>query len=381
MHTEYGDCEIIDTLYQKIVKSPNYNYVFNKNNGFFCRWGKTMDDDPVFSPFGPEILDLEISTGECLGKCPYCYKRNGNSYGTHHMTFEEFVKIMRVMPPVLTQIAFGITDIYGNKDFFKMMEYAKQMGVIPNYTCHGLDVDDYAVQQTARLCGAVAVSIVDREKTYDAIKKFTDAGMDQANIHYVLSQQSVEDAACTIADIVNDPRLAKLNAIVFLQYKPKGRSVDKYDSIPDVGTYKYIIEMCEQAGVRYGFDSCSAPLFFKAVEGRDDMDQLIQLAEPCESFGMFSSYINCRGYYYPCSFSEGENFWRAGFDVLSMRDYQDFLKHIWHNNYLVKWRDRMMVAAQDCDCQHNGHCRFCPIFNITPCRREYVRNQNCTIDV
>jgi len=35
--------------------------------GFHGRWGKTEQDDPQFSPFGPEILDIEISVNGCKG--------------------------------------------------------------------------------------------------------------------------------------------------------------------------------------------------------------------------------------------------------------------------------------------------------------------------
>jgi hypothetical protein len=55
----------------KVVKSPGYNYLFNVKNGFFARWGKTIEDDPDFSPLGPEILDFEIST-ICNGGCSFC---------------------------------------------------------------------------------------------------------------------------------------------------------------------------------------------------------------------------------------------------------------------------------------------------------------------
>jgi hypothetical protein len=56
-------------------KSEDYNWIFNTDNGSFCRWGKTIHEDPKFSPIGPEILDLEIST-ICHGPrnipCPWC---------------------------------------------------------------------------------------------------------------------------------------------------------------------------------------------------------------------------------------------------------------------------------------------------------------------
>ena len=56
----------------KILESSDYNFVFNKENGFFARWGKNKDDDPQYGP-SPEILDLEISSGgDCMGNCKFC---------------------------------------------------------------------------------------------------------------------------------------------------------------------------------------------------------------------------------------------------------------------------------------------------------------------
>lgn len=53
-----------------MCRSPDYNYLFNLNNGYFLRWGKTEADDPEVAP-GPEILDIEITT-ICDGGCPFC---------------------------------------------------------------------------------------------------------------------------------------------------------------------------------------------------------------------------------------------------------------------------------------------------------------------
>ncbi len=56
----------------KFFRSENYNYYFNLNSGMFYRWGKKLEDDPSFSPFGPEIFDCEIST-ICNKGCSYCF--------------------------------------------------------------------------------------------------------------------------------------------------------------------------------------------------------------------------------------------------------------------------------------------------------------------
>lgn len=99
----------------KTFRSPDYNYNFNVESGYFERWGRKVEDDPDFSPFGPEIADIEISSaspddllvkymnydhnivteGGCngLGCKKFCYKGN-TSNRTIHMTIELFKEIM-----------------------------------------------------------------------------------------------------------------------------------------------------------------------------------------------------------------------------------------------------------------------------------------------
>jgi hypothetical protein len=356
---------IIESPKKKALISEHYNYVFDKETGFFARWGKTKEEDPDFSPFGPEILDLEIDSGECLGNCKFCYKCNGSGVPSKHMSLEDFKTLLEKMPKTLTQIALGITNIHSNPDFFDIMRHSKEKGVIPNYTTHGLDVDEEAVKITSELCGAVAVSIVNKNKTYDAIKKYVDAGMDQVNIHYMLSEETYERAFEIVEDMKTDERLAGMRAIVFLQYKPKGDTPDAFHSIRDPEQYKKLVNFCLEKQVNFGFDSCSAPLFLKSIEGLEREDDFVQSAEPCEGFGMFSSYINCDGEFFPCSFCEGEKGWEEGLDALNC---ESFLKDVWHSEKIKMWRDIILQSSENCDCKFSDGCRSCPIFDITSCK-------------
>lgn len=47
---------ISETPKKKLICSKEYNYRFDKETVFFARWGKTKEEDPLFSPFGPEII-------------------------------------------------------------------------------------------------------------------------------------------------------------------------------------------------------------------------------------------------------------------------------------------------------------------------------------
>src|SRR5208283_5840830 len=90
----------------KKVKSPFYNYYFRKSDGFFARWGAKKEDNPQFSPFGNEILDIEITT-ICNGvkpvegaahPCRFCYK--SNTPNGKNMSFDTFKAVLDKLPNV-----------------------------------------------------------------------------------------------------------------------------------------------------------------------------------------------------------------------------------------------------------------------------------------
>ena len=82
---------VIENESIKYLKSSDYNYAFNKKTGIFIRYGKTVDDDPDWSEFGPEIADIEIST-ICHQGCEFCYKSN-TPFG-ENMDLETFKKVL-----------------------------------------------------------------------------------------------------------------------------------------------------------------------------------------------------------------------------------------------------------------------------------------------
>lgn len=338
--------------------SDDYNYVYDRSNGNFCRWGKTKEDDPMWSP-APELLDLEISTGGCPGVggsvCRFCYKSNGPD-NPQNMTLEQFKNILNKFPKSLTQIAFGITGVQTNPDFIPMMRYAKENGITPNFTLTGSDLTDDLADEIASLVGGLAVSVYDSnpDVCYDTVKKFSDRGIRQTNIHLMVAQETIDFAKQVVRDSSKDKRLAGLNAIVLLGVKPKGRAKGHFNPL----TQKQFNNLCEgffSKGVRLGFDSCSAPKFDAFVKqsgfSENAKQTMSMFSESCEST-LFSSYINSEGLFFPCSFCECENGWEEGLNVL---EANDFVKDIWLNEKTVKWRTKLIDSAVD-------GVRTCPVF-------------------
>jgi hypothetical protein len=351
---------VTETPSIKMASGDDYHYMFNKLTGDFRRWGRTIKDDPQFSPIGPEILDLEISVNGCPNACPFCYKNNRNVEATN-MSFDMFKSIIDRFPKTLTQIAFGITGIKTNPDFVRMMEYCRSIGVIPNFTLSGIDLEPDMAKTVAKLVGALAVSAYQSDKNicYDTVKTFTDLGIKQTNIHLMVSEETLDFVYEVLRDRHNDPRLAHMNAIVFLGVKPKGRAVDGYHSL-STEKYAELVRYCLEKNLPIGFDSCSAPKFEMAVRQMANLDEsdkqtLIQCSESCES-SMFSAYINVQGEYWHCSFSERENE-QQYVDVL---DIDDFLKDLWYHPVVEKFRNDAIRTSE------NG-CRRCNVFpSINP---------------
>ena len=346
------------------MRSAWYNWIFNLKTGFFARWGCNKEDDPTYSPFGPEILDIEVST-ICNGPghpCKFCYKSN-TSQG-ENMSFETFRQIFdRITNKNLTQIAFGIGDIDSNPDLYEMFAYARGNQVIPNVTINGWRMNEYHFNMLARLCGAVAVSHYSDKECFDAVEELTSRGMEQVNIHKLLSKETLEDCHQLIDKTITDPRLKKLNAIVFLLLKPKGKR-NNLHSIDNLKDYEELFLHAQQAGVQFGMDSCSGPNLLKATEGKDLFS--IESVEPCEST-LFSLYISVSGAVFPCSFTEGQPGWEKGITVL---DEDSFLGGVWFNKRLIEWRKKILKSTVTCEgCQFQKGCRSCPEYDITICNR------------
>lgn len=350
---------LLDAPNTKVMVGDDYNYTFDKTNGNFARFGKTYDDDPNFSPVFAEIIDIEITT-KCDGAmgldgirrpCSFCYK--SNTPKGINMSFEDFKTIIDKAPKTVTQIAFGADSrAISNPDLWKMAEYSRSLGIIPNITI--AEASDEVADKLASVMGAVAVSIYDDKNVcYDTIKKLTDRKMNQINIHCMISGETYDRAVETINDMVSDPRLKGMNAIVLLSLKEKGRGVGFKHLTKD--QYNSLVNMALDKGVNFGFDSCGCRRFFDAVKDHKDYEKFKVVGEPCESL-CFSWYISAEGKSYPCSFCEEISGWEDGIDVVNAKN---LIEEVWYSKASVSFRDKLLANTNNC----HG-VRECPIYEI-----------------
>ena len=334
--------------------SLDYNFIFNQLNGFFARWGLNKEDDPFMAP-APEILDIEIST-ICHGinnkPCQFCYK--GNTGQGVNMSIETYRWIFqKINTKVLTQAAFGIGDISSNPDLEKILQHTRANGIVPNITINGARMTPYYYDMLANLCGAVSVSFYgDNSVCYNACHELLKRGV-QTNIHVLVSNETVDWCWEVLSDFKKDKRLKGLNAVVFLHLKKKGRG-SQFDKMKEKD-YNKLMNYAYKNNVKIGADTCGASYVAQYFKDKPNFEDVKKSIESCCS-GRFSGYINVKGVFFPCSFSEGEQEWVEGFDLLdeSIKDIRD----IWKNKKMDIWRDRLRKA-----CDENG-CVKCPIHEV-----------------
>ena len=351
---------VADSPEKKVIRSNDFNLLFRKDDGLTLTWGERFEDDPQWCPFGPILLDIEIST-ICTGGCKFCYKSNTAS--GKNMTAETYRQILDKMPPTVTQVALGIGSIDANPDLPAILQITRDKGIVPNITINGHSMTPDRYDLLANLCGAVAVSHYDDRICGEAVKSLRDRGLKQVNMHKLLSEETF--ASCMDICANYHEYWSNVHAVVFLLAKPKGRAKGRFRPVSQE-KFNMLVELCLSNNVPLGFDSCSCPMLFTAVKGKPEAKKIAMLAEPCESFGLFSGYISVDGIYFPCSFAEGEGDWQEGIDVVNCNS---FLEDVWYSEKVERWRAVSLNATRRCDCEMSGKCRVCPIFDLSPCYR------------
>ncbi len=275
-----------------------------------------------------------------------CYKSN-NSNG-YNMPLSTFKEIIDKMPTCLTQVALGAdAQCESNPEIWDMMKYARSKGIVPNITV--ADIADETADKLVEHCGAVAVSrYADKNICYDSIKKLTDRGMKQTNMHFMIHSNNFDDVLETLKDIKNDERLSKLNAVVFLSLKQKGRGVS-YTPLSQEKFTK-LVKTCMHEGIPFGFDSCSGYKFVDAVKNMPNSRSLIEMCEPCDST-IQSIYFSAKGDYYPCSFCEDN------FEPINISEVRSVFE-LWQRQEVLDFRSRLLNNTDK-----NG-VRCCPMFNV-----------------
>ena len=329
-------------------KGLGYSTVFNSGTGFFARVPDKGKPEPFWSPRGPELMDISI-TNWCDKGCAFCYK-SSTKHGIH-MQLHDYKRIIEEAANLGTlQVALGGGNPNQHPDFEAILDFTKAKGIVPNYTTNGRGLTKSILKATKRNCGAVAVSAYPPYiETAETIRVLTDHQI-KTNVHFILDSESVNIAIDWLREPPNF--LRKINALVFLNYKPSGRKVFEEKMLRKSSRVDEFFKLAtsSDAKLRVGFDACCV----SGVFARTDANKT--LVDACDA-GRFSLYVSEDLSVHPCSFQSG----LAKGDKLNEHNT---LSDIWRNSENVK-SFRNYFASNRCGgCSHKSTCmNGCPLFD------------------
>lgn len=292
----------------KIVKNDRYMIMFNLETGKEILTGINGNDDPDYLNY-PSLLDVGVMNF-CKNQCSFCYQNGDNiNRKIPYMSLENFKKIVDQSKDHTLQIACGgYGDVNIHPYFKEILQYCRENNIVPNYTTSGNGLTDEQIEITKQFCGAVAISDYNQPFTYSTINKFINIGM-KTNIHFVLSSERFYRAIDLLdgKDIWNNQfDISKLNAVIFLLFKPQGKGKGRYDLIPTDDQIKLFIEKIRNPKVKFklGMDSC-------LVNKLSNLSELTKMEsiflDTCEA-SRGSTYITPDMKAVPCSFADHNKF-------------------------------------------------------------------------
>ncbi|MGD2071929.1 MAG: radical SAM protein [Candidatus Thorarchaeota archaeon] len=298
--------------YNKYFKNFRYELFFNTKTGIEVLCGVKPKSDP-FRLMLPSMCDIGIM-GSCPNRCAFCYQ---SSIKEPHMKLKDFKIIIDQVKHHTNQVALGGRGDPNHHPHFKeILEYCVENNVVPNYTTSGKNLTDEQVE-LSKMCGAVAVSDYRKKFTFNAFNKFSDARI-KTNIHFMLTRQTYYDALKILygsnpwvtrthniekADI----KLEKINAVIFLLFKPQGNGKNLLDLIPTSYQLMVFAErvLDPKCQFKVGMDSCLVNHVKRFI---GDLDPIQEMSiDTCESARM-STYISPSMKMIPCSFANHEKY-------------------------------------------------------------------------
>ena len=353
-------------------EDPNFHYrvAFNQETGVYIRTSvldknNQQTDLEAFRGSYPHLLDVGIMghckhglSGKCLQSGVQCYQ-SGDTKQMPHMTFDNFKQLIDESKGKTFQIALGGRgDPDQHPDFLKMIKYAKENNVVPNFTTSGYGLDLSILPQVKKYCGAVAVSHYRSVYTTRAIQGFLSHGI-KTNIHFVLSRDSIDEAI----DWIENKKIPKgINRVIFLLHKPVGRgsmaNVLAFND-PKVKHFYNLFNQ-EENCLMAGFDTCTAPalIHFAPKIAQSSYDT-------CEA-GRFSAYVTPDYKLLPCSF-DGEEYYGVDLNEYSIGEaFNSGLFDTFRSRFLQVELTENSVNKRDesiCyTCDHQSLCmQGCPL--------------------
>jgi len=327
---------IIIGNFDKQFKNDKYELLFNTKTGFEVLRGINGNNDPFVTDL-PTMIDVGIM-GHCSNKCHFCYQGDNQQ---PNMKLDDFKKIIDETKHHVNQVALGGRgDPNLHENFKEIIEYCNKNNVVPNYTTSGRNLTDEQIE-ISKGCGAVAISDYDQLWTYQALNKFINAGI-KTNIHVIFSSESFTRCMNILfgIDIWNQKiDVKKLNAVIFLLFKPQGRGKNLQQWIPSREQLKRFAKMIKKpyCAFQVGLDSCMVNKI-KSFAHFTEYEKMF--IDTCEGSRM-SAYISPDMKLLPCSFGDSDKY------GISLENKS--IEKVWNNgDIFLEFRNLLKSNSNEC---------------------------------
>lgn len=344
--------------------SEHYSFIGDTETGVTYRWGETLQGNPELAPW-PELADISISN-HCTKNCDFCYRDSKNDQSFISVKDYEYVLNCLNSPDWgnVFQVAIGGGEPLEHPGFLDIIEITLRYTVVPNFTTNGIHLKPAIVKEIEGKVGAVAISsdnICNLEGSN--MQLLLESGI-RTNIHFLLSRKTLGQGIKILEGRYNH-LFSRLNAIIFLTYKPVGRAnfTDCLTLDGDLLKFLKLIDI-HRCNIKIGFDACFVPplLHFTDIN--------IDFVDSCEC-AFFSVYIDETLNVKPCSFANDHRY------IFNLRRYS--FSEIWIKEFLG-YRENINSECNR-ECRNKTACRGpCPYFpKLTLCyakqesdKRRYV---------
>jgi len=194
--------------------------------------------------------------------------------------------------------------------------------------------------------GTVGVSLNSNKETcYNTVAALTEAAESLEypaviQIQCVVAEHTYKQILEMLDDLETDPRLRRVECVVYLSLKHKGRG-SKFNILGHDG-WKAILAKTKASRLpRFGVDVCSTK---KLLVFYSEDPELNRVAQPCDA-GYYNVCINVKGEAFPCSFLEGSEGWETG-ESLVDKEFND----VWLGTRFKTHREKLLhVNKPECD--------------------------------
>jgi len=219
----------------RIRKDDDIWVLFNTYDG--TKMHLALNDNQFiddFKPTRPELIDLKI-TDKCNTECKFCYQ--GSLPSGHHAKYEDIEKVLVGMAKAeVFEIAMGGGEPTLHRDFFKILNKIKKLGMVPNFSTKNYNFfTPRNFELLKNVVGSIGISVSTLDDLDRYIKIMTAArdcdmnnffGRSKIILHYILDQHPMSN----FINILE--RLSKTNMfrhhLLLLGKKGGGRSTGGY---------------------------------------------------------------------------------------------------------------------------------------------------------